>query len=109
MTTQHERIRALNDTLRTTGAGGDIVITRGIHALSVSFVTSVIAAVQSFDTFTEANDPHQEHDFALLEVDDQRVMFKIDYYNLTMTGHSPDAADPAVTRRVLTIMLAAEY
>jgi hypothetical protein len=45
----------------------------------------------------------------LLRAANQRVMFKIDYYNLTLTGHSPDAGDPAVTRRVLTIMLADEY
>lgn len=32
-------------------------------------------------------------------------MFKIDYYNVTLSGHSPDATDPAVTRRVLTILL----
>lgn len=109
MTTQAERIRALNDTLRTKGVGGDIVITRGIHALSTTTVTAIIAAVQSFNAFDLSNDPYQEHNFALLQVGDQRVMFKIDYYNSTMTGHSPDVADPAVTRRVLTIMLAAEY
>jgi hypothetical protein len=109
MTTQPERIRALNDKLRTTGIGGDIIITRGIHALPPDAVLAVIAAVQSFNAFTAANDPHQEHDFALLQVGNERVMFKIDYYNLTLSGHSPDAADPAVTRRVLTIMLAAEY
>jgi hypothetical protein len=107
--TQPERIRALNDKLRTSGIGGDIIITRGVHALPPDTVLAVIAAVQSFNAFTAANDPYGEHDFALLEVGDQRVMFKIDYYNLALSGHSPDAADPAVTRRVLTIMLAAEY
>jgi hypothetical protein len=109
MNTQAERIRALNDELRTTGHGGDIVITQGIHALPPAVILAVIAAVQSFSTFTPANDPHQEHDFGLLAVGDQRVMFKIDYYNLTLSGHSPDAADPAVTRRILTILLAEEY
>jgi Protein of unknown function (DUF3768) len=36
-------------------------------------------------------------------------MFKIDYFDKTMTVHSPDPADPSVTERVITIMLAAEY
>jgi hypothetical protein len=36
-------------------------------------------------------------------------MFMIDNYNLIVSSRSPDAANSAVTRRVLTIMLAAEY
>ena len=36
-------------------------------------------------------------------------MFKIDYLDQTMSMHSPDPADPAVTQRVITIMLAEEY
>jgi hypothetical protein len=39
----------------------------------------------------------------------QRVIFKIDYYDRQRQAHSPDAANPAVTCRVLTIMLADEY
>jgi Protein of unknown function (DUF3768) len=37
------------------------------------------------------------------------IFFKIDYFDTTMTHHSPDPADPAVTERVITIMLADEY
>lgn len=109
MTEQTARIRALNDQLRATGEGGDIVITRGVHALRAEVVTAAMKSVQNFTAFTPENDPHGEHDFARLEVCRQQVMFKIDYYNLNLSGHSPDAREPAVTRRVLTIMLAEEY
>jgi hypothetical protein len=37
------------------------------------------------------------------------VLFKIDAYDRAQRGRSPDPADPAVTHRVLTIMLADEY
>ena len=58
---------------------------------------------------TGGDDPHQEHDFGEFEADGHRIMFKIDYYDDSMTQHSPYAADPSVTNRVITIMLAEEY
>jgi hypothetical protein len=36
-------------------------------------------------------------------------MFKINYYDKTLQFHSPDPADPSVTKRVITIMLSEEY
>ena len=109
MDTRTERIRALNDRLRTAGEGGNIVITRGLAALDAEILTKIIAAVQCFDRFTTDNDPFGEHDCAITEVCGERVMFKIDYYDRAMQGHSPDESDPNVTTRVLTIMLASEY
>jgi hypothetical protein len=34
------------------------------------------------------------------------VFFKIDYYDEALAMHSPDPADPNVTQRVMTLMLA---
>ena len=103
------RIRELNDQLRQKAIGGRIVITRGIQALGPDGVRQVLTAVARFDDFTEDNDPWGEHDCAILTVAGRRVIFKHDYYDRDLTYHSPDASDPAVTERVLTIMLAEEY
>ena len=109
MTSRTGHIRALNDELRSTGGGGITVVTRGIAALSGQVRAAIIAAVQSFNDFSVANDPYGEHDCALLEVAGERVMFKIDYFDLAFNGHSADPADPTLTLRVMTIMLASEY
>jgi hypothetical protein len=103
------RIRALNDELRQKGRGGATVMTSGIAALPDYARTAVMTAVGSFEHFNTANDPHGERDFAVLYVAGVRVMFKIDYYDLALAGHSHDPTNPEVTRRVLTIMLAEEY
>jgi hypothetical protein len=59
--------------------------------------------------FCHANDPHKEHDFGAFDVDGHTIMFKIDYFDRQLSMHLPDPADPAVTQRVITIILAEEY
>ncbi len=103
------RIRELNDQLRCKGIGGRVVITRGIQALGNYGVCRVLAAVAQFDNFTEDNDPWGETDCVVLDVEGRRVIFKVDYYDTDLRWHSPDASDPAVTERVMTVMLAEEY
>ena len=44
-----------------------------------------------------------------LEAAGSRVLFKIDYHGSSLCGRSADPADPMLTMRVLTIMLAVEY
>ena len=104
------RVRRLNDQFRCAGAGrGSLMLTAGVLELGSTFAWAAIAAVKAFNQFTRDNDPYGEHDFGALTVVDERLFFKIDYYSLDLQAHSPDAADPAQTHRVLTIMLASEY
>jgi hypothetical protein len=72
-------------------------------------VQRIVKTIAVFDDFCHANDPHEEHDFGTFDVDGHTIMFKIDYYDQTMSRHSPDPAAPSITQRVVTIMLAEEY
>ena len=103
------RIRALNDELRQDFAVGLAVMTPRIAALGPEAVARIVKTIAVFDDFCHANDPHEEHDFGGFDADGHRVFFKIDYYDESLTYHSPDPADPSVTKRVITIMLAEEY
>jgi hypothetical protein len=109
MEAKTDKIRELNDQLRQNFAGGAAVMTPGIAALGAEAVARIVKTVAVFDDFCHANDPHEEHDFGAFDADGQRVFFKIDYFDESLTYHSPDPADPSVTKRVITIMLAEEY
>jgi hypothetical protein len=54
-------------------------------------------------------DPYGEHDYGSFEIDGQKLLWKIDYYDTDLKYGSGDPSDPAVTRRVLTILLLSEY
>jgi len=107
--TQTERIRNLNDELRRTLSEATAVMTCGVAALSPEAVARIVKIIEVYDDFCHVNDPYEEHDFGSFEVDGHTIFFKIDYYDPTLTLHSPDPSDPAVTKRVITIMLAEEY
>lgn len=107
-----QRIAALNDILRTTfiPAFGRVVMTSGVNALGDAGVSETVEAVQKFSTFTKDNDPHGEHDLGRVVLGDgTKVFWKIDYFDKAMVFGSENPADPSITQRVLTIMLAEEY
>lgn len=89
---------------------GRVLITRGIAALSPLAQISILAAVRTFDAFTADNDPYGERDFGTLaDPEAGRVFWKIDYYDTDYRYGSENPADPIITRRILTVMLASEY
>ena len=103
------RIRELNDALRTKREGGQIVETSGVNQLPGDVRLKAQLLIGAFDDFTEENDPHGEHDFGAVEVEGYRIFWKIDYYDKAVEYGSEDPADPEVTHRVMTVMLAEEY
>jgi hypothetical protein len=109
MSIDRDRIRTLNDQLRQKLEGGRAVMTTGIAALGSVAVQRLLQTIAIFDDFCTANDPHGEHDFGAFEFDGTPIIFKIDYYDKDLNFHSPDPADPSVTERVITLMLAEEY
>ena len=109
------RIAALNDAFRYSFEGSQVHLSHGIAALSETARRHILAIVNyDQDRFTPDNDPYGEHDFNTFayQLPDKsyiQVNWKIDYYDPTLTYGSEDPADPTVTVRVLTIMLAEEW
>ena len=118
-----ERIARLNDLARRVmGIACVVVATDGVRALPEADQSRLRELVEIFDAFTPNNDPYGERDFGAIyqgvdgvwsasrPVDVAVTVFwKIDAYERELRFGSDDPADPAVTRRVLTIMLASEY
>lgn len=103
------RIAVLNDELRRNGRGGMTMLSSALAAKGPVFVLKAREAVRGFEQFDDGNDPYGEHDCAGVEVDGERILWKVDYYAPDMQHGSADPADPERTRRVLTIMLAEDY
>lgn len=123
---QSVRIARLNDLARSAmGVTCTAVATVGFRSLPDTDQSCVRELIETFDAFDEDNDPHGERDFGTIyqladglwtterprvpEDERERVLWKLDYYDRQMEFASDDAANPAITRRVLTIMLSDEY
>lgn len=109
MTHETGVIRQLNDRLRQNLDTGIAVVTPGVAALGKDAVEQIFRTISVYDDFCHANDPYGEHDFGQFEAYGEKLFFKIDYFDKALNMHSPDPADPAVTTRVISVMLALEY
>lgn len=104
-----EAIARLNDQFRKHGTGGSLMVTRTVAGLKDFDPIVLTAALADYEDFDADNDPHGERDFGDLRLFGSDLLWKIDYYDLDLKFGSDDPVDPAVTRRVLTIMIAAEW
>lgn len=120
-----DRIARLNDLARQAmGMACTAVTTPGFRSLPSSDQSAILDLIETYDTFTPDNDPYGERDFGEVyltrdgkwtaaQPTDRKpletVFWKIDAYDRNLRFGSEDPADPAITRRVLTIMLASEY
>ena len=99
-----DRIRRLNDRLRTTGQGGRTLLTRAFAALPQDQMLQILSRIRQFDDFNVRNDPWNEHDFGQIDHDGARYFWKIDAYDMNLEFGSPDPADETVTCRVLAVL-----
>ncbi len=104
-----DKIRELNDRFRAGIIKGKVFVTAAVQSLSEDEVSELLEKVRNFTNFSSANDPWSEHDFGAIRLNDEEYFWKIDYYDKTLTWHSQDPADDAVTERILTIMRSDEY
>ena len=104
-----EVIAGLNDQLRKTGVGGTIMITQSVRRLAGFDAEALAAALANYSGFDADNDPHGARNFGDLSLWGCDLLWKIDYYDLDLKFGSDDPADPGVTHRVLTVLLASEW
>jgi len=102
-------IATLNDNFRKTFTGGQVLLTAGIDSMSIDDKANILSMVRNFNEFTPDNNPYGEHDFGSFDYKGNKILWKIDYYDLNNQYHSENSANPDITNRVLTIMLAEEY
>jgi hypothetical protein len=99
-----DTIRALNDAARATFTGCLVLLTDAFEALPLTTRAQVLKKVREYDDFDDTRFP--EHRVGYLDHEGEVYIFEIIYRDLTLQTHSPDPANPRVTRRVLTIGIA---
>lgn len=106
------KIAEINDKLRQNlfNPGKDkVILTQGVSNLPFDEQLRILIKVKLFNNFNARNDPYSQHDFGMIDHNELKYFFKIDYYDTSMEYASDDPSNPDITTRVLTIMRADEY
>ena len=102
-------IATLNDKFRKSFIGGEVLLSAGIAAMSSEDKANIVSMVQNFNDFNDDNDVYGEHDFFSFDYKGDKIIAKIDYYDLNNQYMSENPANPDITNRVLTIMKVFEW
>lgn len=89
-------------------------MTMGVQALisNGSFPELIVrqaALMTAIRNYTFKDGDGEERDFGAFTFMEEKLFFKIDYYDRELEYGSDDPTDASVTTRVMTIMLASEY
>lgn len=102
-------IKILNDNLRKYLIGGEIILTQNIEVKTYEEIAEIMLKIHHFDNFTHDSDPYGEHDFESFDYNDEKIYWKIDYYDQSMQYLSLNLTDIAETVCVVIVMLASEH
>ena len=110
-------VAAQNDAFRrdtgrpdpVSGLKGEWHATAAVLARGRGFVRRACVAVAAQDYERSPDDWYDDHALGQAEVDAERVWWKIDCFDRGQEFASADPTDPAVTVRVLTVMLSGDY
>ncbi len=102
-------IATLNNKFRKSLIGGEVLLSAGISAMSSEDKANIVSLVQNFNDFNEDNDPYKEQDFGSFDYKGEKILWKIDYYDLNHKYMSEDPSNPDITNRMLTIMKVFEW
>ena len=120
MLTTTKKVAKLNDKLRdqifskpNTSVNfikDKIMLSKGVSEMPTQQQMYILNRVKNFKKFNIDNDPYGEHDFgSFVDEEDNKIFWKIDYYDKTMKNGSNDPSNEELTTRVITIMKAEEY
>ncbi len=105
-----EAIARLNDELRRgESKSGTVMITQGVRAITGFDAAVLAAALANYSDFDSDSDQHGERDFGSTTLWGYDLLWKVDYYDKELQYGSDDPANPVVTHRVLTVLLASEW
>ena len=102
-------IRRINDAFRSHVDESLMRLSPGILNLSKGDRNAVLKNLREFADFSPTNDFYGEHDAGQYTADVGTIIWRIDYYDPTMTRSPKDPANFASTVRVLTVTLVGDH